>query len=87
MTTMNISLPDELKAFVDEQVAHDGYSTTSEYIRALIRDAQKEAAWHKLDKLIAAGLESGAPEEVNAEWFAERRRELERRLKARKTGA
>jgi putative addiction module CopG family antidote len=37
MTTMNVSLPDELKIFVDERVSHDGYGSTSEYVRDLIR--------------------------------------------------
>lgn len=36
---MNISLPEELKAFVDEQVA-GRYSTSSEYVRELIRREQ-----------------------------------------------
>lgn len=34
---MNISLPDSLRAFVDEQVAGRGYGTHSEYVRELIR--------------------------------------------------
>ena len=37
MSTMNISLPDTLKSFVDEQVSQRGYGTSSEYVRALIR--------------------------------------------------
>lgn len=37
MTTMNISIPDALKSFVDDQVGESGYSTASEYIRELIR--------------------------------------------------
>jgi antitoxin ParD1/3/4 len=37
MSTMNISLPDELKAFVDEQVGARGYTSSSEYVRELIR--------------------------------------------------
>lgn len=40
MGTMNISLPDSLKSFVDEQVAGRGYGTSSEYIRELIRADQ-----------------------------------------------
>lgn len=40
MSTMNISLPDTLKAFVDEQVAERGYGTSSEYVRELIRRDQ-----------------------------------------------
>jgi len=34
---MNISLPDSLKAEVDEQVSTRGYGTSSEYVRDLIR--------------------------------------------------
>ena len=37
MSTMNISLPDSLKSFVDQQVAERGYGTSSEYVRELIR--------------------------------------------------
>ena len=37
---MNISLPDTLKSFVDEQVATRGYGTSSEYVRELIRADQ-----------------------------------------------
>jgi antitoxin ParD1/3/4 len=37
MSTMNISLPDALKAFVDAQVTQGGYGTSSEYVRELIR--------------------------------------------------
>jgi antitoxin ParD1/3/4 len=37
MSTMNISLPEALKSFVDKQVAGRGYGTSSEYVRELIR--------------------------------------------------
>ena len=40
MTTMNVSLPDELKAFVDEQVHGGAYGSTSEFVRDLIRREQ-----------------------------------------------
>jgi antitoxin ParD1/3/4 len=40
MSTMNISLPDSLKSFVDEQVNRRGYGTSSEYVRELIRKDQ-----------------------------------------------
>ena len=40
MSTMNVSLPDSLKSFVDEQVAKRGYATNSEYVRELIRADQ-----------------------------------------------
>ena len=37
---MNISLPDTLKSFVDEQVSQGSYGTSSEYVRELIRKDQ-----------------------------------------------
>ena len=37
MSTMNISLPDTLKSFVDDQVAQRGYGTSSEYVRELTK--------------------------------------------------
>ncbi|MCW8308224.1 type II toxin-antitoxin system ParD family antitoxin [Acidiphilium sp. PA] len=56
MTTMNISLPDDLKRFVDERQDH-GYGTSSEYIRELIRRDRDRLA---LRALIVEGLESGS---------------------------
>jgi len=41
MTTMNVSLPDDLKAFVDDRVAQEGYGSVSEYFHDLIREAQR----------------------------------------------
>ena len=44
MATMNVSLPDSLKSFVDEQVTQRGYSTSSEYVRELIRKDQDRSS-------------------------------------------
>ena len=54
MTTMNVSLPDDLKAFVDTQVNQGNYGSTSEYIRDLIRRD------HARRELRAALLEGAA---------------------------
>ncbi|MGH1504511.1 MAG: type II toxin-antitoxin system ParD family antitoxin [Acidimicrobiales bacterium] len=40
MATMNVSLPAELKSFVDERVGDGGFGSTSEYVRELIRRDQ-----------------------------------------------
>jgi antitoxin ParD1/3/4 len=48
MATMSISLPDTLKEFVDEQVSERGYSTSSEYVRELIRKDQGHVQLHNL---------------------------------------
>jgi antitoxin ParD1/3/4 len=43
VSTMNVSLPDELKSFVDQRVDHGGFGSTSEYVRELIRrDRERE---------------------------------------------
>jgi len=52
---MNISLPDALKSFVDTQVAERGYSTSSEYVRELIRKDQDRL---HLRGLLLAGASS-----------------------------
>ncbi len=66
MSTMNISLPDSLKAFVDEQVAQRGYGTSSEYVRELIRSDQERL---QLRKLLLAGASSAPTEPVNETYF------------------
>jgi antitoxin ParD1/3/4 len=76
MTTLNISLPDSMRAFIDEQIAQGGYSTASEYIRDLIRQAQKQAAQEKLDNLLLEGLASGEPIEVTDEWWQKKQERL-----------
>lgn len=80
MTTMNISLPEALKAFVDDQIAKGGYSSASEYVRELIRRAQKQAAQERLEAALLEGLESGEPIPVTSEFWDQRRAELEKRL-------
>jgi antitoxin ParD1/3/4 len=59
MTTMNISVPDEMKAFVEAQMSQEGYASASEYLRALIRDAQKRQAKQALEAKFREALESG----------------------------
>lgn len=58
MKTMNISLPDPLKEFVDHQIADGRYSSISEYIRELIRDDEKRKAGKRLETLLLEGLNS-----------------------------
>lgn len=56
--TMNISLPDSMKAFVDERVKARGYGSHSEYLRDLVRKDELEAAKDKLRAMVAEGLAS-----------------------------
>jgi antitoxin ParD1/3/4 len=66
MSTMNISLPDNLKAFVDEQVGLRGYGTSSEYLRELIRRDQDRV---HLRELLLAGASSPSTQAVDASYF------------------
>lgn len=45
---MNVSLPDEMKAFVEERVAAGGYATSSEFLRELIRHEQERDRFRRL---------------------------------------
>lgn len=66
MGTMNISLPDRLKTFVDEQVSQRGYGTSSEYVRELIRKDQDR---QHLRGLLLAGAASAPTAPVDSEYF------------------
>lgn len=67
MSTMNISLPDSLKAFVEEQVAQRGYGTTSEYLRELIRREQERL---HLRNLLLEGATSPPAASADSSYFS-----------------
>ena len=73
MSTMNISLPDGLKEFVDTQVGARGYGTSSEYVRELIRKDQDR---QQLRSLLLAGAQSPPTEPVNAAYFDSLRKRI-----------
>lgn len=66
MATMNISLPDEPKQFVDEQVAAHAYGSSSEYLRELIRK-QRDIA--KLRNALLEGFHSGPAQVADDNFF------------------
>lgn len=66
VTTMNVSLPDSLKAFVEERVVEQGYGTSSEYVRDLIRRDQDR---RRLRSLLLDGAESTPSGPVDAGYF------------------
>jgi antitoxin ParD1/3/4 len=68
MTTMNISLPDEMKVFVETKIAQEGYASASEYLRALIRDAQKQQAKQELEAKLLDGLRGPSVKMTRKDW-------------------
>ena len=78
MTTMNISLPDKMKAFIEAQMARDGFASASEYLRTLIRDAQKSRVKQELEIKFREALESGpATLMTKKDWVALRQEAME----------
>jgi len=75
-TTMNISLPEPLKEFVDSEVKKGGYSGASDYVRDLLREQQRQVAAQTLKALIADGLASGAPVAADKRYWAAKRKQL-----------
>lgn len=60
MATMNVSLPDEMKAWVEEQTKDGRYSNASDYVRDLIRrDQDRRAKISHMQGLVTEALESG----------------------------
>lgn len=57
--TMNISLPETMKGFIDTQLKAGGYGSTSEYVRELIRKDQIAKAELQLRDMLMEGLNSG----------------------------
>ena len=67
--TMNIALPEPLRAYVAERVESGQYGNTSEYVRELIRKDQREQAITRLRALVEQGLASGpATPHTQADW-------------------
>ncbi|MBI4902810.1 MAG: type II toxin-antitoxin system ParD family antitoxin [Acidobacteria bacterium] len=86
MQTMNISLPDQLKEFVESQVGSGRYSSVSEYVRDLIRDDEKRKVQEKLEALLVEGIQSGEATEMTRQDWSDIRSEALKRFEARKAG-
>ncbi len=60
MATMNVSLPDAMKQWVEEQARSGRYSNTSDYVRDLIRrDQDRAQKIARMQALVDEGIESG----------------------------
>ena len=85
MQSMNISLPDPLKQFVEGQISTGRYSSASEYVRELIRADEKQKAADQLEALLLEGLNGAKGELTPADWSAIRKEALAK-VEARKHG-
>ncbi|MGP1386870.1 MAG: ribbon-helix-helix domain-containing protein [Thainema sp.] len=80
MSNISISLPDDLQAYVEEQIAEAGYASASEYFLALVqRDRHHKQAKETLDGLLIKGLDSLDRQEgieATDDWWEQERQDL-----------
>ncbi|KST59047.1 hypothetical protein AO398_04585 [Methylobacterium sp. GXS13] len=69
MATMNVSLPDPMKAWVEAQAETGRYANASDYVRDLIRRDQDRLAklgdlQRRIDEGLASGVSGRSEEEI-----------------------
>ena len=75
MATMNVSLPDKMKQWVEDQVRTGRYGNASDYVRDLVRrDQERAEARDEFERLVEEGIASGVSDLTLDEIFAEARR-------------
>jgi antitoxin ParD1/3/4 len=87
MATMNISLPDSLREYVEERVGEGGYSTASEFFRELVRQDQRRSVQERFEKIIQESIESGSAAPLTDEHWRALEDELEAKIRARENAA
>jgi antitoxin ParD1/3/4 len=84
MTSMNVSLPDAMRDYIEEQVNGGGYSSVSEYFRELVRQDQKRKANERLEAMLLEGINSGTATEMTSQDWEEIRQAVRQRIAKRK---
>lgn len=85
MATVQLSLPDEMSAFLEEEAARQGFATVSDYVRSLILEVrQRQAERLRLDALLIEGLDSGPGTPLTPDDWKCFRAEGRRRISERK---
>jgi antitoxin ParD1/3/4 len=69
MSSVSISLPDSLRAFVERRAEEQGYETVSDYFRDLVLKDQKRQGEARLERLLLEGLNSGESIELTPEYI------------------
>ncbi|KAM3093767.1 type II toxin-antitoxin system ParD family antitoxin [Phormidesmis sp. 146-35] len=78
---MNISLPDQVQTFVEEQAIAAGFNSTNEYVYHLIlREQKRITQQEQIESLLLEGLESGEPVETTDDWWEQKRTQLVERF-------
>ncbi len=86
LATMNITLPNAIKVFAESQARKEGFGSVSEYLHALICEAQARQAKEELEAELLEGLQSPAIEMTDADWTSLRQRIYDRSPELRDRG-
>lgn len=81
-STLNISLPESMRLFVENKIEAGGYGTISEYVRELIR-ADQRVENSRFEALIAEAYASGQPSPLTKSDIDEARRVVKQRIAQR----
>ena len=84
MKSMNISLPDSMRTYVEEQVAKGDYGSASEYFRELVRLDKKRKATESVEAMLLEGLNSGNATSMTDEDWEDVRQAVREKLGKRK---
>ena len=84
MATVQVSLPDPLKEFIEEQARKEGFGSVSDYLSSLIREVQRRQVKREIEAKLREGLESGPSSPMTREDWDAIEREGLRRASARR---
>lgn len=84
MAVIDVTIPDDLKAFAESEAARSGYSTVSEYLATLLREAERRSALSKLESRLIQSIDGPAREISSADWDAMDQRFEQRHAEGRK---
>jgi antitoxin ParD1/3/4 len=79
MIDLTLSMPESMRAFLEEQAVKGGYGTPDAYLRALIEEAQQREARDRLEGLLLEGIESDESIEVDEDYWERFRARLQER--------
>lgn len=86
ITTMNISLSQDMRGFVERRMKERGFTNASEYVRSLVRSDEDAAAESQLERILLEGLKSGKSSALSGKSVEKLRGEIARRAAELKSG-
>ncbi|MGH9845162.1 MAG: ribbon-helix-helix domain-containing protein [Blastocatellia bacterium] len=83
MTNMNLSFPESVREFIEEQVSAYGFGTASEYLRQLVLQDKKRQEQEKLEAMLLKAMEGGTRIEITEGYWDRKKAELAARCGAK----